>query len=239
MGLSFEQPVEAMESTAQGTLNMLEAIRFVGQPIRFFNAGSSECFGDTGAQAAHEGTLFHPRSPYAVAKASAQWLVQNYREAYVLFACTGILFNHESPLRPERFVTQKIVRAAARIGEDRNRTLRLGNLDIHRDWGCAPDDVDAMWRMLQKDLADDFVIATGCTRSLENFVDCAFRYFDLDWKDHVRVENTLFRPSDLRFSHANPDKAAKQLGWTASADFEDVVSRMAEAAAVFVHGERR
>ncbi len=238
VGLSFEQPVEAMESIAQGTLNMLEVVRFVGQPIRFYNAGSSECFGDTGTHAADESTSFRPRSPYAVAKASAHWLVQNYREAYGLFACTGILFNHESPLRPERFVTQKIVRAAARISQDRSKTLQLGNIEIYRDWGWAPDYVDAMWRMLQQERADDFVIATGHTQSLEYFVECAFGQFGLNWKDHVRVESNLFRPSDLRVSHANPEKAARQLGWTAQTSFEEVVKRMAEDAALFVHGER-
>lgn len=237
VGLSFEQPVEAMESIAQGTLNMLEVMRFVGSPIRFYNAGSSECFGDTDAQAANEETSFQPRSPYAVAKASAHWLVQNYREAYGLFACTGILFNHESPLRPERFVTQKIVRAAARISLDRSKTLQLGNIDICRDWGWAPDYVDAMWRMLQHERAGDFVIATGHTQSLEYFVECAFDQFGLNWRDHVRVESNLFRPSDIRLSSANPEKAAKILGWTARASFEEIVRRMAEDAIVVVHGE--
>ena len=238
VGLSFEQPVEAMESIAQGTLNMLEVMRFVGSPIRFYNAGSSECFGDTGTQAANEETSFQPRSPYAVAKASAHWLVQNYREAYGLFACTGILFNHESPLRPERFVTQKIVRAAARISQDRSKTLQLGNIDICRDWGWAPDYVDAMWRMLQHERADDFVIATGHTQSLEYFVECAFDHFGLNWRDHVRVERNLFRPSDIRWSSANPEKAAKILGWTARANFEEIVKKMAEDATVVVHGEQ-
>lgn len=239
VGLSFEQPVEAMESIAQGTLNMLEVIRFVGQPIRFYNAGSSECFGDTGIHAADEATSFQPRSPYAVAKASAHWLVQNYREAYGLFACTGILFNHESPLRPERFVTQKIVRGAARISQDRSKTLHLGNIEIFRDWGWAPDYVNAMWKMLQQEKPEDFVIATGQTHSLEYFVECAFKHFGLHWKDHVCVESNLFRPSDLRVSHANPQKATRQLGWTADTRIEEVISRMAEAAAAFVHGERR
>ena len=151
VGLSFEQPVEAMESICLGTLNILEAIRFVKQPIRIYNAGSSECFGDTGAAAADENTPFSPRSPYAVAKSSAYWLVQNYRDAYGLFACSGILFNHESPIRPQRFVTQKIVRAAARIARNGSGTLELGSIDIHRDWGWAPEYVEAMWLMLQQD----------------------------------------------------------------------------------------
>ncbi|MDO9023520.1 GDP-mannose 4,6-dehydratase, partial [Zwartia sp.] len=144
VGLSFDQPVETMESIAGGTLNMLEALRFADRPIRFYNAGSSECFGDTGDSPADENTPFHPRSPYAVAKSSAHWLVRNYREAYGLFACTGILFNHESPLRPERFVTQKIVKSAARIARGDSGRLRLGNIEVKRDWGWAPDYVEAM-----------------------------------------------------------------------------------------------
>jgi len=237
VGLSFEQPVEAMESIAQGTLNMLEVMRFVDRPIRFYNAGSSECFGETGTQAADESTSFRPRSPYAVAKASAHWLVQNYREAYGLYACTGVLFNHESPLRPERFVTQKIVRAAARISQGKAKSLQLGNIEIWRDWGWAPDYVDAMWRMLQQEQADDFVIATGHTNSLGYFVELAFAHFCLNWQDHVRVESNLFRPSDIRLSCANPHKAAKKLGWTAGVSFEEVVKNMSEAAALVVRGE--
>lgn len=239
VGLSFEQPVEAMESIAQGTLNMLEVMRFVDRPIRFYNAGSSECFGETGADAANESTSFRPRSPYAVAKASAHWLVQNYREAYGLFACTGVLFNHESPLRPERFVTQKIVRAAARISQGKATALQLGNIEIFRDWGWAPDYVDAMWRMLQQDQADDFVIATGQTKSLEYFVECAFAHFGLNWQEHVHVERNLFRPSDIRMSCANPEKASRLLGWTAQSRFEEVVEKMSEAAALVVRGERQ
>ena len=161
VGLSFEQPVETMESITIGTLNFLEAIRYLEKPVKFYNAGSSECFGDTREQAAVETTPFRPRSPYAVAKASAHWTVANYREAYDLFACTGILFNHESPLRPERFVTKKIVSAACRIAMGDGSRLRLGNLKIVRDWGWAPEYVEAMWSMLQLDHPDDFVIATG------------------------------------------------------------------------------
>jgi GDPmannose 4,6-dehydratase len=230
VGLSFDQPVEAMESITLGTLNMLEVMRFVGQPIRFYNAGSSECFGDTGLELATEDTSCQPRSPYAVAKASAHWLVKNYRDAYGLFACTGILFNHESPLRPERFVTQKIIRAAARISRGSSDKLHLGNIEIYRDWGWAPDYVDAMWRMLQQPLADDYVIATGVTRSLEYFVDRAFAYFDLDWKEHVQVERDLFRPTDIFSSAANPGKARRVLDWAADTCIDDVVKKMAEAA---------
>ena len=151
VGLSFEQPVETLESISIGTLNLLEAIRFLQQPIRLYSAGSSECFGDTGGAPADETTSFHPRSPYAVAKSAAHWEVANYREAYSLFACTGILFNHESPLRPERFVTRKIISAACRIAAGSGEKLQLGNISIARDWGLASEYVDAMWRMLQQD----------------------------------------------------------------------------------------
>lgn len=175
VGLSFEQPVETLESMALGTVNLLEAIRFLERPIRFYSAGSSECFGDTGGYAANERTAFHPRSPYAVAKSTAHWLVANYREAYGLHASTGILFNHESPLRPERFVTKKIVKAAVRIAAGDRTNLTLGNIQIKRDWGWAPEYVDAMWRMLQQPTGSDFVIATGESNTLESFVEAAFR----------------------------------------------------------------
>lgn len=229
VGLSFEQPVEAMDSIAGGTLNMLEAIRFIGRPMRFYNAGSSECFGDTGDQAATEETPFRPRSPYAVAKASAHWLVRNYREAYGLFACTGILFNHESPMRPERFVTQKIVRTAARIAAGSDERLRLGNIHIQRDWGWAPDYVDAMWRMLRRQAPDDYVIATGRTVSLEYFIGKVFESFSLDWKEHVEIDKNLLRPTDILINRADPGKARKLLGWNHTADIDEVVKRMCGA----------
>lgn len=230
VGLSFEQPVEAIESIAEGTLNMLEAIRFVDRPIKFYNAGSSECFGDTGTVAANEHTAFQPRSPYAVAKSSAHWLVRNYRDSYGIFACTGILFNHESPLRPERFVTQKIVRAAARLHRKGGAGLQLGNIDIRRDWGWAPDYVEAMRRMLQQDKAEDFVIATGHTHSLEYFVSRVFAEFGMDWKEHVNVNDGLFRPSDIHESRADPSKAKMQLDWVATVKIDSVIQKMCEAA---------
>ncbi len=230
VGLSFDQPVETMESIAIGVLNILEAIRFIGRPIRFYNAGSSECFGDTGEKRATEETPFHPRSPYAVAKASAHGLVANYREAYGLFACTGILFNHESPLRPERFVTQKLVRAAGRIASGGKEKLHLGNLDIHRDWGWAPEYVEAMRRMLQSDQAEDFVIATGKTVSLRYFVERVFSHFGLDWRQHVISDASLLRPSDIRFGAADPSKANRLLGWRSTLDVDGVIDRMCEGA---------
>jgi len=230
VGLSFDQPVETLESHAVATLNLLESLRFMKLDCRFYSAGSSECFGDTGEAAADENTPFRPRSPYAVAKATAFWEVANYREAYGLFACTGILFNHESPLRPERFVTQKIVRTATRIGRGAQERLRLGNLDIGRDWGWAPEYVQAMWRMLQQPEPQDFVIATGKTNTLEDFVATAFAHFGLDWHDHVDIDKSLFRPSDLKLSRANPARASAQLGWAAQTDMKTLIGRMIEGA---------
>ncbi|UHG91709.1 GDP-mannose 4,6-dehydratase [Spirosoma oryzicola] len=228
VGLSFEQPVETLESISMGTLNLLEAIRFSDLPIRFYNAGSSECFGDTGAALADEKTPFRPRSPYGVAKAAAFWQVANYREAYHLHASTGILFNHESPLRPERFVTQKIVSAACRIAQGSKELLTLGNLDIARDWGWAPDYVEAMWLMLQRNHADDYVIATGQTHKLRHFIDIVFKTVGLNWQDHVHIDSLLFRPTDIAEGHANPAKAQFKLGWKATRNVEDVARLMVE-----------
>lgn len=226
VGLSFDQPVETLESISIGTLNLLEGIRFLNRDIRLYSASSSECFGDTGDVAADELTPFRPRSPYAVAKAAAFWEVANYREAYGMFACSGILFNHESPLRPERFVTQKIVRAACRIAAGSRERLQLGNLDIHRDWGWAPEYVEAMWRMLQRRQPEDLVIATGKTHSLEEYVDAAFSALGLNWRDHVDSDPRLKRPTDLRFGRANPKRAQDAIDWTATSSMQDTVSRM-------------
>lgn len=226
VGLSFDQPVETLESISIGTLNLLEGIRFLNRDIRLYSASSSECFGDTADVAADELTPFRPRSPYAVAKAAAFWEVANYREAYGMFACSGILFNHESPLRPERFVTQKIVRAACRIAAGSRERLQLGNLDIHRDWGWAPEYVEAMWRMLQRRQPEDLVIATGKTHSLEEYVDAAFSALGLNWRDHVDSDPRLKRPTDLRFGRANPKRAQDAIDWTATSSMQDTVSRM-------------
>jgi GDPmannose 4,6-dehydratase len=230
VGLSFDQPVETMESIAGGTLNLLEAIRFVDHPIRFYNAGSSECFGDTGNSPANELTPFQPRSPYAVAKASAHWTVSNYREAYGLFACTGILFNHESPMRPARFVTQKIVRAAAEIAKGNNFKLSLGNIAIQRDWGWAPDYVEAMWLMLNANQPEDYVIATGRSVSLAYFTKNVFSHYGLDWKNHVEVDNSLLRPTDILIGKADPNKARTVLGWHHKLDVDSVITNMCNAA---------
>ncbi len=228
VGLSFEQPVETLESISVGTLNILEAIRFSNLPIKFYNAGSSECFGDTGSLAADENTPFRPRSPYGVAKAAAFWQVANYREAYQLQASTGILFNHESPLRPERFVTQKVVTAACRIANGSKEILTLGNIDIARDWGWAPDYVEAMWLMLQQEQSDDYVIATGKTHKLSDFIQVVFETVGLDWQEHIVIDSTFFRPTDIAEGHANPCKAFKQLGWSAMHKMETVGRMMIE-----------
>jgi GDPmannose 4,6-dehydratase len=228
VGLSFEQPVETFESISIGTLNLLEAIRFTRREIKLYSAGSSECFGNTEDYAADESSPFRPRSPYAVAKASSHWAVANYREAYSLFACTGILFNHESPLRPERFVTQKIISMAKRIAQGSPEKLRLGNVGIRRDWGWAPEYVEAMWLMLQQPRPDDYVIATGKTHSLEDFVATAFGCLGLNWRDHLVIDPDLFRPTDLTITRGNPRKAFLQLGWRARSSMEDTVRRMLE-----------
>lgn len=227
--LSFQQPVETLESIALGSLNLLEAIRFTGRPVRFYNAASGECFGDVGAQPADENTPFRPRSPYAVAKATAFWETANYREAYGLFACSGILFNHESPLRPARFVTKKIVATACRIAGGSGETLHLGNLSVQRDWGWAPEYVEAMWLMLQQPVARDYVLATGASHALEEFVAMAFACVGLDWRAHVVIDPALFRPADLQLGQANPGKAAAELGWRARHGMKDVVRLMVEA----------
>lgn len=226
VALSFEQPVETLESITVGTLNLLESIRFVDQPVRFYNACSSECFGDTGGLPADENSPFRPRSPYAVAKAAAYWETANYREAYGIYACSGILFNHESPLRPERFVTQKVVSAALRIAEGSRERLQLGNLAIQRDWGWAPEYVEAMWLMLQQQTADDYVIATGQTHSLEEFVEKIFSFHGLDWREYVDISPDLLRPTDILVSKANPSRAWQLLGWEAKSKMTDVVRMM-------------
>ena len=231
VGLSFEQPAETMQSITMGTLNILEGCRMLGtenKVIKVYHAGSGECFGDTQGEPATESTPFYPMSPYAVAKSSAYWLVNNYREAYRLFACTGILFNHESALRPERFVTQKIVRAVKRIAQGSTEKLKLGRLDIARDWGWAPEYVEAMWLMLQQEKPHDFVIATGVTMSLEEFVQAAFAEAGLNWRHYVEQDPALFRPTDLAMGRADPAKADRELGWNATTKGVDVVKKMYE-----------
>jgi GDPmannose 4,6-dehydratase len=240
VGLSFEQPVETIDSIMHGTINIMEAMRFLPLDARFYNAASSECFGNTEKdQPADETTTFRPRSPYAVGKAASFWAVANYREAYGLFACSGVLFNHESPLRPARFVTQKIIRGAMDIASGRTHALNLGALMLTRDWGWAPEYVDAMGRMLERDTPEDFVIATGETNTLEDFVSTAFACFGLDWRDHVVLNPSLLRPLDITFSSGNPAKARQLLGWTAGKKMRDVVALLVDAERVRCASESR
>lgn len=230
VGLSFEQPLVTLESIAVGTLNLLEALRFTGSSARLYNAASSECFGETSRdRPADETSPFVPRSPYGIAKATAFWSVANYRDAYGLFASSGILFNHESPLRPDRFVTRKVVKAACAIAAGSGQRLQLGELSVVRDWGWAPEYVDAMWRMLQADSPRDYVIATGESHSLEDFVAAVFAAVGLDWRDHVDSDAALRRATDLNESHANPDRARRELGWEAATRFDAMVAALVAA----------
>jgi GDPmannose 4,6-dehydratase len=228
VGLSFEQPVETIESIALGTLTLLEAIRLSDLDIRFYNAGSTESFGDTGSGVANEATQFHPRSPYAVAKASAYWTVANYREAYGMFACTGILSNHDSPLRPRRFVTRKIIHAVASIAVGKETKLSLGNLEIERDWGWAPEYVEAIAMILEQPSAQDYIIATGQSHALTQFVEAAFKLINKDWQDYVSIDQHLMRPTDILRNKVDPSKAAACLGWKAKNCMEEVISKMLE-----------
>lgn len=226
VGLSFSQPTETIKSIVLGTLNILDACRMIDKEIRCYFAGSSECFGDTGDIPATEKTPFLPKSPYAVAKSSAYWLVNNYRDAYSMYACTGILFNHESPLRPKRFVTQKIISTAKRISSGSKETLELGNIDIVRDWGWAPDYIKAMWLMLQQNQAEDFIVATGKSSSLEHFVENAFQILGLNWQEHTKISKDLLRPTDIKSSKADPSYINKKLNWKTSKSLEDIIGEM-------------
>ena len=230
VALSFSQPFEAIESIANAQLLLLEVLRFLGKPIRLYNASSSESFGTIPPGTSSDETMpFMPRSPYATAKSTAHWLTANYRDAYGLFACSGILFNHESPLRPERFVTRKVVGAAAAIAAGKKLRLTLGDITVARDWGYAPEFADAMWRMLQQEQPDDYVIATGEAHTLEEFVAAAFRASGLDWRDHVDIDRTLFRTSDIRYSRGNPAKAGRVLQWEPKTRFDELVTLLVKA----------
>ena len=229
VGLSFEQPIETFESIALGTLTLLEAIRLSDSDIHLYSAGSTECFGDTGDEVANEATRFNPRSPYAVAKASAYWTVANYREAYGMFACTGILSNHDSPLRPMRFVTRKIVHAAASLAMGKDVRLSLGNLDIERDWGWAPEYVQAISMILEQPSPQDYIIATGQSHTLTQFVETAFNFIGKDWRAHVTVDEHLIRPNDIMHNKADPSRAFTCLGWKARSGMNEVIAMMLEA----------
>jgi GDPmannose 4,6-dehydratase len=229
VGASFEMPRQTLESIVAGILNVLETVRLSAKNTRVFHASSSECFGDLHGVPATEDTAFRPCSPYGVAKCSAHFLVASYRQAYGLFVSNGILFNHESPLRPERFVTRKITAAAARISTGSSERLGLGNLDIFRDWGWAPDYVQAMWSILQAEAPEDFIIATGHSFSLEDFAQEAFSSVNLDWRDHVDINPSMGRPADLRWSGAIPERASRALEWRASVQMPEVARLMVAA----------
>lgn len=226
VGLSFELPVECTESIATATINLLEAIRFMGGGIKFFNAGSSECFGDIGETPANESMLFKPLSPYAVAKASAFWQVSAYRRAYNMFCCTGILSNHESPLRPKRFVTQKIVQSARLIAQKKLTHIVLGNLDVYRDWGWAPDYVKAMHMIMQSPDPKDYVIASGVTCSLRDFSQQVFSFYGLDFESSVQISEAFMRPSDLKYSALDPTAINLDFGWSTISGTEELAARL-------------
>lgn len=229
VGLSFDQPVGTFESISVAALQLLEAVRISGLNAKIYNAASGECFGETPDVPATEETALLPRSPYAAAKAAAYWHFRIYREAYGLHCCSGFLFNHESPLRHERFVTRKIIKAAVAIERGEQSTLALGDLSIRRDWGWAADYVEAMWMMLQHPQPRDFVIATGQSVTLEAFVHLAFDELGLDPDRYLRSDPALARPNELRVSTANPSLAARELGWKAKRNWEDVVRQMVGA----------
>jgi GDPmannose 4,6-dehydratase len=226
---SFEQPVLTGEFTGLGVTRVLDAIRIVNHAVRFYQASSSEMFGKVRETPQRENTPFYPRSPYGAAKVYAHWMTVNYRESYGLFACSGILFNHESPRRGVEFVTHKITRAAARIKLGLAGELRLGNLDAQRDWGYAPDYVRAMWLMLQQDHPDDYVIATGETHSVREFCQEAFQHLGLDWEKYVVVDPKLYRPAEVDLLVGDYGKAKRVLGWEPSVNFQELVRIMVEA----------
>lgn len=226
---SFTQPVLTGEFTALGVTRILDAIRIVDPAIRFYQASSSEMFGKVQEVPQRESTPFYPRSPYGVAKVYGHWITVNYRESYNIFACSGILFNHESPRRGLEFVTHKITNAVARIKLGLESELRLGNLDARRDWGYAPDYVRAMWLMLQQDSPDDYVVATGETHSVQEFVEEAFGFVDLDWREFVVQDPKFYRPAEVDLLVGDPAKAGAQLGWEPSVSFRELVRLMVQS----------
>ena len=226
--VSFEIPEYTVDVVGLGTVRLLEAIRDTRIECRYYQASSSEMFGNS-PPPQNEETPLEPRSPYAAAKVLSYWLARNYREAYGLFACNGILFNHESPRRGETFVTRKITRALARIVKDEQKKLYLGNLDAKRDWGYAPEFVEAMWLMLQQDKPGDYVVATGETHSVRDFLDVAFGLVNLDWRKYVEIDPRYYRPTEVDLLQGDASKAARELGWKAKSSFEDLVRIMVDA----------
>lgn len=227
--VSFEMPEFTADSSGMGTLRLLEAVRHADWPIRFYQAGSSEMFGRVLERPQRETTPFYPRSPYAVSKVFAHWMTIQYREAYDLFACNGILFNHESPRRGVTFVTRKVTRGIAAILAGTESKLYLGNLDAKRDWGYAPEYVDAMWRMLQQETPEDYVIATGEMHSVREFAEMAFRLVGLDYGEYVEIDPRYFRPTEVDELCGDATKARQKLGWSPTTTFEELVEIMLRA----------
>jgi GDPmannose 4,6-dehydratase len=226
--VSFDNPIYTAEVDALGTLRLLEALRRTNCDARFYQASSSEMYGEVEETPQNEQTPFHPRSPYGCAKAYSFWQTVNYREAYDMYACNGILFNHESPRRGKTFVTRKITRAASRIKVGLQEKVYLGNLDAKRDWGFAGDYVHAMWLMLQQDVPDDYVIATGETRSVREFLSTVFGYLDLNWHDHVEIDPQYYRPAEVNILCGDASKAREELGWEPRVSFDELVKMMVD-----------
>jgi len=235
---SWTQPLMTAETTGLGVVRLLEAIRYVDPSIRFYQASSSEMFGRVQETPQRESTPFWPRSPYAVAKVYGHWITVNYRESYDLYACSGILFNHESPRRGLEFVTRKITNHVAQIKLGLTNELRLGNLQAKRDWGFAGDYVEAMYLMLQQEQADDFVIGTGKTYKVEEFVEMAFNYVGLNWKDYVVIDPKFYRPAEVDLLVADPSKAEEALDWKPKVDLEGLVSMMVDGDIAALTGEQ-
>ena len=229
VAMSWNQPLLTSQVTGLGVVNLLESIRVVNSEIRFYQASTSEMFGLIQANKQSESTPFHPRSPYGVSKVFGHWMTINYRESFNMHASSGILFNHESPLRGIEFVTRKVTTGAARIKAGLDKELRLGNIDSKRDWGFAGDYVDAMWRMLQQDMPDDYVIATGKTTSVREMCQIAFDFVGLNYKDYVVIDEKFFRPAEVDILLGDPSKAKDKLGWEATTSLEELISMMVES----------
>ena len=227
--ISFDQPIYTTNTIAMGTLQLLESIRAINKPVKFYQASSSEMFGNAVETPQNETTPFQPCSPYACAKLCAYWLTVNYRKAYDMFACNGILFNHESPRRAASFVTRKITQAAVQIKFGKQKKLKLGNIDARRDWGFAGDYVEAMWLMLQQDKPDDYVIATGETYSVRDFLNEAFGYLEMDWESYVEIDPYYFRPMEVNLLQGDMSKAKRVLNWKPKVSFKELVKMMVDA----------
>ncbi len=225
---SFDNPAETLSPNIESTIHLLDAVRREHRDVRFYLSASGEMFGGDKSQPYTEADAFHPRSPYGTAKASSHWMTVNYRESYGVHACSGILFNHESPLRSETYVTRKITAAAARIAEGSTERLVLGNVSVQRDWGYAPEYVHAMWLMQQQDEPVDYIVSTGILHSLEEFAERAFRCVGLEWRDHTTTDERLFRSNEVRSSSGDPARAKAELGWSARTGLDEIIRIMVE-----------